>query len=392
MQTTEHKPDLHYIKPSIIFRHNGVYYMERHGPLTELVKHFNVFYYAILTEVDTLDQQRYNRLPEEITFIHFFDSRSAKEFIFNWFRYKKKVTELPRDGLYLINYPQHIVSVFIGWMIRKRKLTIWINSDPSITYNTRAVMFEKGFLIGTLKYLFSPLRSFLYKILTYAIIKDNLVFYTANTLFQKDNHRNQHEVISVPILNRDQSLVKANFTKSICFISNETAYKGVTVLLKALHEIPQASRPRLDIIGFDSFTKKKNQELAQELEVRFHGRVYNRQALFRILAQNDILVMPSNGEKQGMVQLEAMSVGVVPICSDSGGTYMTVSNYFNGLLFKTGDHDMLAEKIQLLYKNPDLYKNLQKNGLQWVQTLSIEKMFEIKATIIKNHFKYHTDF
>ncbi|MBS8122306.1 glycosyltransferase [Candidatus Vampirococcus lugosii] len=36
-------------------------------------------------------------------------------------------------------------------------------------------------------------------------------------------------------------------------------------------------------------------------------------------------------------QLEAMSVGVVPICADEGGTYRTIDNYYNGSLFKKLD-------------------------------------------------------
>ena len=96
--------------------------------------------------------------------------------------------------------------------------------------------------------------------------------------------------------------------------------------------------------------------------------------------------MPSYGEKQGKVQLEAMSVGVVPICSDSGGTYRTIDNYYNGLLFKEGDWKDLKQKINLLYKDKELYEDLKQNGLEYIKDKSVEKQVEKMAKIINNYY------
>ncbi|UFX82752.1 glycosyltransferase family 4 protein [Candidatus Absconditicoccus praedator] len=122
------------------------------------------------------------------------------------------------------------------------------------------------------------------------------------------------------------------------------------------------------------------------MNIKFHGKIYKRDLFYEKLAQNDILIMPSFGEKQGKTQLEAMSVGVVPICSDGGGTYRTIDNYYNGLLFKQLDWKDLAKNIDMLYEKPELYKDLKQNALEYIQELSLEKQVKKISKTINNYY------
>lgn len=122
------------------------------------------------------------------------------------------------------------------------------------------------------------------------------------------------------------------------------------------------------------------------MNIKFHGKIYKRDLFYEKLAQNDILIMPSFGEKQWKTQLEAMSVGVVPICSDWGWTYRTIDNYYNWLLFKQLDWKDLAKNIDMLYEKPELYKDLKQNALEYIQELSLEKQVKKISKTINNYY------
>jgi glycosyltransferase involved in cell wall biosynthesis len=141
----------------------------------------------------------------------------------------------------------------------------------------------------------------------------------------------------------------------------------------------------------DTISKKNNKQLADNLDIKLHGKIYQRNRFYQKLADNDMLVMPSFAEKQGKVQLEAMSAGVVPICSDSGGTHRTIDNFHNGLLFPPGNSQQLAEKIQSLYGDKYLYNHLQKNGLDFIENLSLEDQVAKMSEITKNFFANKND-
>lgn len=279
---------------------------------------------------------------------------------------------------FFINYPYHKISILYSFILRRKKSIIWVRNDPKDQFVANGNTFTKP-----IRFLMKPLFSLVYDTITKFIFKDNLVFYTSSITTDKKNHLNQYEIISCSEFNRDKKLIKNEFTNKIFFVGGEENQKGLDILLKAL----QGSNKELNIIGMEKIRRKKNKKLARNVNIQFHGKIYQRKTFYDKLSQADIVVMPSYGEKQGKVQLEAMSVGAVPICSDSGGTYRTIDNYYNGLLFKEGSWKQLQKQIQLLYKDKELYERLKQNGLEYISELSVEKQVKKMAEIINNYYK-----
>ena len=73
-----------------------------------------------------------------------------------------------------------------------------------------------------------------------------------------------------------------------------------------------------------------------------------------ILAISKIYVQPSLKEGLGKAILEAMSMGVPPIATDSGGPKEYIEQLVSGILVPPKNSKEIAKQIQLLYEQEDL--------------------------------------
>ena len=146
---------------------------------------------------------------------------------------------------------------------------------------------------------------------------------------------------------------------SIVFLGRLVSDKGVDLLLRSFAQLgyPLA---RLTIIG--SGPERQSLEwLARELDIHdsvsFVGSLQGS-ALVDVLNQNEIMVIPSIWrEPFGIVALEGLACGCVPLVSDGGGLVDAVGQA--GLSFKRGDINDLTEKMLLLLSDPKLLSNLR---------------------------------
>lgn len=157
-------------------------------------------------------------------------------------------------------------------------------------------------------------------------------------------------------------------------------WKGVHILIKAFSKIDQ-KRARLLIFGGGD----KNYEdylkiLAKGFNVEFKGG-YDHEKLKHILSSIDVGVVPSIWYEvfgQTVVQLLAAKIPVIG--SDIGGIPDLVLHNGNGLLFKAGDIEDLARKMETVVENPMILRKLRK-GIRNVKTMQ-EHAFELERIYI----------
>lgn len=120
----------------------------------------------------------------------------------------------------------------------------------------------------------------------------------------------------------------------IGFIGNDTPYKGLPMLLKALKQIRNMDLWRLDVWGGKVGNDKNGQ-------VRYRGK-FDSRSVAAVYDGMDVLVVPSIWKETfGFVVLEALSYGVPVIVSDNVGAKDIVRQYDERFVF-TSETGLLA--------------------------------------------------
>jgi glycosyltransferase involved in cell wall biosynthesis len=157
----------------------------------------------------------------------------------------------------------------------------------------------------------------------------------------------------------------------VLFVGQMRQYKGVETLLAAVAgqdwlELTLVGRgPELD----------KYQRLAKRLSatnVRFTGRLPDPELSAQYQA-NDVIVLPSvtRAEAFGLVLLEGMASGCVPVASDLPGVRDVAGP--TGLVVRPGDAEALRDALRQLATNPERLEQLQNASLRAAQALSWDR-------------------
>jgi glycosyltransferase involved in cell wall biosynthesis/putative methionine-R-sulfoxide reductase with GAF domain len=138
---------------------------------------------------------------------------------------------------------------------------------------------------------------------------------------------------------------------NVLFVGQLRPYKGVDVLLRAWSKVEGAD---LHIVG-DGHERANLEALTQQLNlsrVTFHGSVSDER-LRQFYSRAHAIVLPSTrkAEAFGLVLLEGMASGCVPIASDLPGVSDVVGS--TGYTFQVGDSDALAKLLIDLRDDPD---------------------------------------
>jgi len=374
---------MNYFWPSRLYEYNEDYYTPRPWFKNELSNNFNVNLFCKVEKINEINKNKYLKLDNEIHCIDFFNETSPAHFLLNYKYYKNLIYQMtsPKTDYYFVHYPYRKTSILLAKILSNFNLTIWVQSDYVGLFGVA----DESRIRSTGKQILSPVVSNLFPKMTEKIFEDNIIFYTGDIIYDKNNHINQYEYTSLSRLNQDQDRVLSKINNDVVFVGDESKRKGLDILLNALNR----TQLNLDltIIGIDNLDRYSKSEYDFNIECK--GKIYDQELFYEKLSKNDALIMPSICEKQGKVQIEAMSAGVVPICSDSGGTYTTIDNYHTGLLFKEGSTNGLIRCLNELYNNPNIYRCLQKNGLDYTSKLSIENEVERMTSIIKNYYGIH---
>jgi glycosyltransferase involved in cell wall biosynthesis len=101
---------------------------------------------------------------------------------------------------------------------------------------------------------------------------------------------------------------------------------------------------------FKAALRQQVEDYGLTQQVKFTGYLENPVS---VMYKADVVLMCSRWEAFGRATVEAMLVGKPVIgTANSGGTAELIQDGITGLLYKAGDHNELANKIQFLYENP----------------------------------------
>jgi N-acetyl-alpha-D-glucosaminyl L-malate synthase BshA len=108
-------------------------------------------------------------------------------------------------------------------------------------------------------------------------------------------------------------------------------------------------------------------------DVIFLGKVRDTAHVLEIA---DIFLLPSETESFGLAALEAMSVGVPVVSSNTGGIPEVNHHSVSGLLSNVGDTEqMAADVLEIL--DPKHYQGYKMGALEIAQQFSLEKVLPL---------------
>lgn len=148
--------------------------------------------------------------------------------------------------------------------------------------------------------------------------------------------------------------------KRILHIGRLVKWKRVDLLLEAMNIVlRQEPEAELLIVGKgpeENNLKAQAKHLGIASRVAFAGAIYDPHTLGACMNESTIYVLAGMG---GLSINDAMTYGMPIICSQCDGSERDlVQEGVNGLFFKEGDANDLAEKIMTIFNSPELGKSM----------------------------------
>ena len=144
----------------------------------------------------------------------------------------------------------------------------------------------------------------------------------------------------------------------ILFVGNMISRKGLHRLISAVADISD-DLWELDVVGDSGMDPQYARrcrilgELCGGTSIRFHGRL-DDEALEELRGTCDVLAVPSDHEGFGIVYLEAMRAGLVPVAARNGGAAQLIRDGIDGFLIDGDDIGSLRQVLERMARDPEL--------------------------------------
>ncbi len=151
---------------------------------------------------------------------------------------------------------------------------------------------------------------------------------------------------------------------TVGYIGTVQYHKGVHVLVRAFRKV-RSSRLRLQVWGgcfheteYDAHVKRL---AADDHRIEFRGP-YEHADLARVTRGIDIVVVPSLWYENAPLTVTSAHAFRIPvIAADMGGMAEMVRPGYDGLTFRPGDVDSLAERLETIARQPELIGQFGRN-------------------------------
>ena len=150
--------------------------------------------------------------------------------------------------------------------------------------------------------------------------------------------------------------------KLLLHLSNFRPVKRALDCVRILAEVRKSTPAHLLMAG-DGPDRGPAEHLAREMKVEKHVSFLGKQNhVERLIPLAHVLLMPSELESFGLVALEAMACGVVPVATNVGGVAELITDREDGFLEAVGDVAAQSARVVELLTDGDLHYRMRKAG------------------------------
>ncbi len=177
----------------------------------------------------------------------------------------------------------------------------------------------------------------------------------------------------------------------LCHVSNFRKVKRVEDVVRIFHKVNEKIPSRLLLVG-DGPERYNVERLCRELgtcnRVVTVGKIRDTASLIKI---SDLFLLPSESESFGLAALEAMSVGVPVISSNTGGLPEVNKHNFSGFLSEVGDIDDMSNNAIHLIQNKDLLEQFKKQAKEQALRFDIKKVLPLYENLYNKVVFEHSE-
>lgn len=169
------------------------------------------------------------------------------------------------------------------------------------------------------------------------------------------------------------------------YVGRLDTVKGIQTVIQAWEHLPQIP---LYVVGEGPLQSLLSEFVTTHPNhsIKILGQLPHA-AVRELMLNARLLVWPSEGyfETFGLVAVEAFSCGTPVIASRTGIMRDIVQDNVTGLHFSPGDSVDLAERIRLLWDNPELCRHLGQNARQtFIDQYTADKNYEMLIAIYRS--------
>lgn len=282
--------------------------------------------------------------------------------------------------------------------INPKTKVIWTENDPPYTYLPKSNPF-----IGILSRLFNSYKDLQSRKYFKAIDKVNVLdLYNQNWA----SSRGLRAVVirsGIDFKNFYQPLKDSRLRSKpfkILSLGALNIYRRFEDIIKATEML---KNKKLDVVTTiiakdiweETFYKNKLTQLVQDLglnsDVKLNFEGVSNEEFQKTFRDSDVFVLstylppPRNGYGWGLTNFEAMAAGLPLILCNTSTACEVLKDGENVLLVDPLSPDQIADKVELLIKNPELANRLSQNGQRYVQdNLSWEKYAHELVNLFSN--------
>ncbi len=177
--------------------------------------------------------------------------------------------------------------------------------------------------------------------------------------------------------------------RRVLFLGNLSERKGLSDLLQAM-AMPALRNLPMELVvaggGDVAAYEAKARNLGVAGKVRFAGWC-GQQQVADLMAQTDVLVLPSYDEGLPLVILEALAHGVAVVCTPVGEIPAVLTDGVTASFVDPGDVPGIADGLRHVLAEPELLQALGRNGRAlYERQFSLSRFFASVARIHRRHF------
>lgn len=347
--------------------------------ITELSKNYDVYIVANCTtaeieELKYLNVKEIKHIPIHRKINIFYDLKSIY-FLYRYFRSNKfHITHsvTPKAGLIcsissFLSKTKNRVHIFTG--------QVWHTKNGIYKKLLRSIDRFTASLNTTILVDSSAQRDFLIENKVISTKKSHVLGYgsISGVNIQKFSF-NSEERISI----RAEYSISENSIVYI-FLGRLNRDKGIYELLQSFKRISsEYANTKLVLIGYDEENITKNQDCKELVDSNKLIYINHTNSPEKALLIGDIFCLPSHREGFGTSVIEASSIGLPAICSDTYGLRDTIIEGKTGLRHRVGDVDDLYTQMKIFAENPSLIKEFGNNGKSYVYENFNSKLITLK--------------